>query len=108
MNPFAALIAPPVIRPGDRVLYVKPAAKPRPLTRAQKQIALADPWGLTACEAKALKAIVKGGSLLGAARLLGLSNKTVEEHSHKARLKMGVDTTLLAVLTWDRHYRAAA
>lgn len=62
-------------------------------------------WNLTKAEAKALAAVCEHGSTKGAARALGLSQKTVEGQVHSSTKKGGFSTRLQCLLAWSRDGR---
>lgn len=64
-----------------------------------------DPWGMTSQQTAVLQTICETGSTKGAARVLGLSSKTVEEHFRRAKAKFGVSQRLICLLEWDRWAR---
>lgn len=101
-NPFASLFRPIADRPGTpRPLEVKPKKKPTPRPKP------ANPWGLSAVEESALRAIVEHGQHGGAAESIGISERTLEFHLGTARKKMGAANRVLAILAWDRYARGA-
>lgn len=61
-----------------------------------------NPWSLTDREVEMLSQIAQSGSAKKAARVLGVSDRTVEEYVRRARRKMNVAHTILAVLMLDR------
>ena len=66
-----------------------------------------NPFGITACEAAALDAIIATRSFKGAARQLHLSERTVEAHSQTARKKLTMHgRTQMYLVEWDRWRRA--
>lgn len=65
-----------------------------------------NPWGLTDRECDCLQAVGRCGTSKYAARDLGLSPRTVEVYLARAREKMNVIHTTIAVLKWDRYVNA--
>ena len=65
-----------------------------------------NPWGLTVAQVQAMEAVNRAGCNKGAARLLGLSHKTVEHHVAAARDRIGEEKRLLALLEFDRWQQA--
>lgn len=66
-----------------------------------------NPWKLTPRQCDSLRAICETGSVVAASARLGLTVHTVDGHLDLARRAMGVSTTLLAALEWDRYVRGA-
>lgn len=66
-----------------------------------------NPWGLTPREAETITAIVDTGCHKRAARKLGVSQLTTEQHMRNVRRKMGAGEgdRLRVYLMWDRHLR---
>lgn len=58
------------------------------------------PWNLRPSEAKALDALLVTGSTKRAAAMLGISQKSIEPALQSARDRLGVDTTIHAVIKW--------
>ena len=64
----------------------------------------ANPWNLSPAEEGVLLALVEKRPS-AAADALDVGKSTLEEHSRSCRRKMGAETTLLAVLAYDRWKR---
>jgi DNA-binding NarL/FixJ family response regulator len=64
-----------------------------------------NPWKLSEAEKRALQAVIEAGSNAGAASLLNVSLKTVEMQIRHASEKMGTDTRVHLLITWDRYMR---
>ncbi len=64
-----------------------------------------NPWNLTPGECRVLAAVAEVGTGKGAGKILDLSHKTVEQHIHMIKTKMGIPHRLLAVLEYDRFSR---
>lgn len=64
-----------------------------------------NPWNLTPKQCDTLAALAEVGSHKHAARTLGISYRTVEAHSQIAKLKMGEEQLLPAVVRFDRWKR---
>lgn len=69
-----------------------------------------NPWELTPREAEVLCTLATSsdGNSKRAAKALGLSHRTVEEHILRSMRKMDVNTRFAAVLKWDREHRACS
>lgn len=65
-----------------------------------------NPWGLTEAQCATLESLAMAWSSKQAARLNGISHKTIEQHIHTAKKRMGIPHRLGAVLEWDRWKRA--
>ena len=65
-----------------------------------------NPWSLTDRECDCLQAVGRCGDSKIAARELGISHRTVEKYLERARQRMNVARTLIAVLKWDRYVNA--
>ena len=63
------------------------------------------PWHLSKTEMQALAAIVAHGTPEKAASEAGIDHKLLHEGLRRARKKMGVNSTLLAAVKWDRWAR---
>ena len=63
------------------------------------------PWHLSKTEMQALAAIVERGTSEKAASEIGVDHKLLNESLRRARKKMGVNSTLLAAVAWDRWSR---
>jgi hypothetical protein len=63
-------------------------------------------WTVTPGQAAVLTAIVETGTHKGAAKKLGLSVGTVEQHSYTALKRFGGGPSLLMLLAWDRLLRS--
>ena len=63
------------------------------------------PWHLSKTEMQALAAIVAHGTPGKAASDAGINHKLLHEGLRRARKKMGVNSTLLAAVEWDRWSR---
>lgn len=106
VNMFSAL-ANPVTAPaytGER--RIVQLAQVKDITREgrkpRKRPEVANPWKLTPMECKTIAAVAEWGRLGRAAETLGVCCKTIESHLRAIKLKMGVPTTIHAVLKWDR------
>lgn len=62
----------------------------------------ANPWNLTPQQAAVMDAVCIHGCQKAAAKVLGLSIKTVEAHAQHAGESMGMDGKLLKYIHWDR------
>lgn len=65
-----------------------------------------NPDQLSPREVKALDAVVSTGCNKGAARLLGISPRAIEDYMRSARQKLGAANRILLVLEWDRAKRS--
>lgn len=65
-----------------------------------------NPWGLAPSEVRLMEAVVQVGHYKKAARLVGLTPKTVECYMRDIRRKMDIDHQIVAVVTWDRWSRS--
>lgn len=102
-NPFAGLFRGVIDRPGThRHKEAKPKA-PKP-----QKAKPANPWGLSAAEEAAMRAVCLHGDHEEAARSLGIDHRTVEYHMGQCRKRMGAKNRVLAILEWDRYARGAA
>ncbi len=61
---------------------------------------------VTPAQGRVLDALARTGTTKGAAKVLGVSPRTVEMHASTAAFRLGVRNRLLAVLKWDRLVRA--
>lgn len=64
-----------------------------------------NPWRLSHCECKALEMMVAHGCQSKAADALRRDRHTLATQIYRARDKMKVANTMLAVLEWDRAVR---
>ncbi len=67
-----------------------------------------NPWGLTEREAEVMDALVLVGNHKMAARMLGISDRTIEYHSAQVGLRMGLNlngTIGRKLVLWDRWRR---
>jgi DNA-binding CsgD family transcriptional regulator len=64
-----------------------------------------NPWNLSAHQEAAIAAMARTGCQKKTADELGISSRSVEGHMQRARDKIGVRNTMLAVLEWDRFAR---
>jgi hypothetical protein len=94
-DPFAALLTPLRERPGQT--YTE-SLMPKPKAGEPRSLAL--------YERRFMSALVKCGSLHGAADYIGITARTAEAYASDIRKKMGAKTTIHAVLAWDRAQRA--
>jgi FixJ family two-component response regulator len=62
-----------------------------------------NPWKLSAREETVLTTLSKVGTAKLAAKEIGISFRTVEIYLRRARDKMQTQSTLIAVLMWDRY-----
>lgn len=68
-----------------------------------------NPWGLTQRQAEVLDAVIKTGSQKGAARVLGVSAKTVEGFCDRAAESMECrGDRLRRYILWDRYRQSQA
>ena len=65
-----------------------------------------NPWNLPPQQCATLTALAEVGSSKLAAREMGISYKTVEQHIHEAKRNMGIEHRLTAVVAYDRWKRA--
>lgn len=63
------------------------------------------PWHLSKSEMLVLAAIVAHGLPEKAAASLFIDRNSLHEGLRRARIKMGVNSTLLAAVKWDRYMR---
>ena len=63
------------------------------------------PWHLSKTEMQALAAIVEHGLPKNAAEKLVITSEAFHDSIKRARKKMGVSSTLLAAIKWDRWAR---
>lgn len=67
------------------------------------------PWGLTPAQAAVMDALVEHGTNKAAARVLGISDKTIEQHSTNIGRKMRKHRfRSQRLIAWDRWRRGAA
>lgn len=66
---------------------------------------MSNPWNLTPQQAATLSALAEVGCGKKVGRELGISYKTVEQHVHIAKLRMGIEHRVSAVVAWDRWTR---
>lgn len=112
-DPFHGLLCPMVDRPNVLRLSQPRPKSPKPVPAAPKQpkvqpIQPANPWGLSAAEEAAMRAVCLHGDHEEAARSLGIDHRTVEYHMGQCRKRMGAKNRVLAILEWDRYARGAA
>lgn len=84
---------------------------PRHPGQYRKAPAEGNPWGLTACEVRTLRAYLEHGSQKGAAEAMRVCLKTVDTHMWTAGRKMPQRTAILRLLAfweWDRARREGA
>ena len=62
-------------------------------------------WKLTDREAQSMDAIVEAGSSKLAAKVMGLSHRTVELYLDRAKKKMQTGHMVTAAVMWDRSQR---
>jgi DNA-binding CsgD family transcriptional regulator len=67
---------------------------------------MSNPWNLPPQQCAALAASAEHGSSKLVARAMGISPKTVEQHLQQAKLHMGIDHRLKAVVAYDRWARS--
>jgi DNA-binding NarL/FixJ family response regulator len=66
---------------------------------------MTNPWNLTPRECATLAAVAEYGCTKLAARKLGVTGKTIEQHIRAAKRAMGLPHRTQAVIAWDRHAR---
>lgn len=64
-----------------------------------------NPWNLTPQQGATLSALAEVGCGKKVGRELGISYKTVEQHVAQAKLRMGLEHRVSAVVAWDRFCR---
>jgi DNA-binding NarL/FixJ family response regulator len=66
------------------------------------------PWRLTAGQVRVLDLMIDGADATKAAKVLGLSRKTVHAQFTRIFARMGVNNTARSLLLWDRWRRLEA
>jgi DNA-binding NarL/FixJ family response regulator len=67
-----------------------------------------NPWGLTERQVEVMRHIAATGSIKAASARLGLSYGATNEHTQRARQRIGASTWVVALLEFDRWARKAA
>lgn len=105
MNPFADIARPIVNRPGDpiepRHTRAPDAQRARPEPLAPLP-AVANPWSLTPLEAEVMRLIVDGLTSQEIGERLHRSTKTIELYRQRILERMGMHSTIVAVVAWVR------
>ena len=68
---------------------------------------MSDPWNLTPRERQTLTLLAEHGTGKIAARVMGISYRTLEKYVERAGEKMGEPHRLRMVVLWDRFARTA-
>ena len=63
------------------------------------------PWGLSKGEVRAIAALIEHQTFAHASEKLGMNQNAYKAAVQRARKKMGVESTLLAVVKFDRWAR---
>lgn len=79
------------------------AKEPRKLWSAMP--AIVNPWGMSGMQCAVMVLIVDGKTAKEIGAALGISYKTVEVHTARAKEKLGAASALQAAVMWDRHFR---
>ena len=72
------------------------------MTELAKHPAPANPWGLSPKQCMALDAVLNVGTVRDACADLDMDPHTANTHLMRAKAKMGVPSTILAAVHWDR------
>ena len=89
MNHWATLIAP---------------LNDRPCTPAPHYPTVFNPWHLSPAQCEIFRLLSEGLAHAEVSEALELDNRTVAAQIRRAREKMKANTTMHALLMWDRHF----
>jgi DNA-binding CsgD family transcriptional regulator len=66
---------------------------------------MSNPWNLPPREAEVMSRMADIGSQKAVAAQLGIAQNTVQELIYRAKRRIGTQTSMAAVVTWDRWAR---
>lgn len=66
---------------------------------------LTNPFGLTAAQVQVMDMVVQGKTFAQIGNVLGIDARTVGTQVTRAKVRMGADSRMMAVLMWDRERR---